>query len=81
MEGNSGCVGRWIYLPNSPLSPKRQMELEKVFEGCTARKGNISAFPDKIPPLPSVGEDRGEGDSLGNRSLNRSQSSQYDLPR
>ncbi len=31
---------------HGPLSPKRQIELEKVFAGCRARKVYISAFPD-----------------------------------
>ncbi len=31
---------------HGPLSPKRQIELEKVLAGCTARKVYISAFPD-----------------------------------
>jgi len=31
---------------HGPLSPKRQIELEKVLVGCKAKKVYISAFPD-----------------------------------
>jgi len=31
---------------HGPLSPKRQIELEKVFAGCRERKVYISTFPD-----------------------------------
>jgi hypothetical protein len=53
MEGNSGAITNWNYLPDNPFPYKVEIELEKAFIKYKAEKVYISVFPGKTPPLPS----------------------------